>query len=121
VTGPLAVLAGQAMGRVRCAARHMAGCVALGLAAAVLALAGLGFLVAAAWIMLAAALGPVAAGLILGFGLLFLSMGCLLTLRRPRPGQGARPEAVGSAADPMLTAAFLAAFLLARRLLPSGR
>jgi hypothetical protein len=117
VTGLLSILFGQALGQTRRSARQALTRIALGLGAAVLALAGLGFLLAAAWMMLARALGPGAAGLILGVLLLLLSGACFLALRARRPLRRDLPSPPDAPleAGPAAMAAFVAAFVLARR------
>lgn len=94
----------------------------LALVAALLAAAGAGFLLSAAYLGLARHLGPEGAGLALGAALLACGAVLFLHARRKRPGQvpaAARPErpptppAEGELAP---LAAFVAAFVLARQL-----
>lgn len=70
-------------------ARDLACQAGLGLVGAVLGLVGLGFLLSAAWLALAAAKGPIFASLLIGLSLLGVSAVVLaVTLARPRPARG---------------------------------
>lgn len=94
----------------------------LALVAALLAAAGAGFLLSAAYLGLARQLGPEGAGLILGAALLACGAILFLYARRRRPGQvpaAARPErppAPPAEGELAQLAAFVAAFVLARQL-----
>lgn len=96
------------------------------LAAALLAVAGAGFLLSAAHVVLARSLGPEGAGLILGVALLTCAAACFFYGRRRRAGEKpamARLEPPAAASDvgelaPVAApvAAFVAAYVLARQL-----
>ncbi len=98
----------------------------LALVAALLAAAGVGFLLAAAYLGLARHLGPEGAGVTLGAALLACAAGLFLYARRKRPGRepvAVHPEAtVAPLPNPVPEgelaplATFVAAFVLARQL-----
>jgi hypothetical protein len=94
----------------------------LAVVAALLATAGAGFLLSAAYLGLARHLGPEGAGLILGAALLACGAVLYLYARGKRPGQvpaAARPDrppAAPAEGELAPLAAFAAAFVLARQL-----
>lgn len=95
---------------------------AITLVAALLAAVGAGFLLSAAYMMLARSVGPEGAGLILGTALLACGAAIFLSARSRPLGQmpaAASPEplaATPGAGDLAPLAAFVAAFVLARQL-----